>query len=127
MSGFDDIFESIDDILGPEENAPEKEKLGVSEAEKKMGMWNAQDDGDAWSSDPVAKKGSNRSSSPKSYTGQIKSPYPPIGPSKGEMEMPGDDRAAEDEVLDEFIEGEDEEFNDEDGFDGGSGAFDDLF
>ena len=115
MGIFDDIFEEIDDITSTEENPPEREKLGVSEAEKKMGMWNAQDDGNAWSSDPLNQRSSGSGkigfSGPKSPGLDIK------GPDSGAKSQK-DDWAKEDEILEDFVE--DEEYD-------GGGAFDDLF
>ena len=128
MGIFDDIFEGIDDITSTEvENEiekPEKKKLGISEAEKKMGMWNAQDDGNAWTSDPGDQRssGGNKKLSKKSFNDLAKSPHPTIGPLSNK-ESSKDDWAHEDEILEDFVNEDEEEFES----DGGDGAFDDIF
>lgn len=107
MGGFDDIFESIDDITAPPED--EKERLTVSEAEAVTGVWNANDDGNVWSSGSTAPRPS--SNSPRVWNtndGQKSGPSPK--PTK-------DDWVEEDEILEDFV--------DED--DSGGGMFDDIF
>lgn len=130
MSGFDDIFEQFDDITAPE--ADEKAPLGVSEVEKTTGMWNAQDDGGAWSADDGNSGGAWNSGGgdPNDRVWNVDDgKAPDVGPMSGSDQgpMPGpnpgpsiDDRASEDEVLDEFLDEDDYD-------DGGSGAFDDIF
>ena len=113
MGTFDDIFEGIDDLTAPEK--PERDMLEVSEAEAKTGVWNAQDDGNVWTAD----------NGPTGWTTQP-SPSDPL--NQGGMDIPepagrireDDDWAREDDVLEDFVD-------EDDAYDGGGGAFDDLF
>lgn len=113
MGIFDDIFEGIDDITAPEEREPERDKLTVSEAEVKTGMWNAQDDGNVWTADNGPEKWTTENSN-DSWNSQ---PTPSMPDNIGEST--GDDWAREDEVLEDFVD-EDEAYD-------GGGMFDDIF
>lgn len=112
MGGFDDIFESIDDITAPPEE--EKDELTVSEAEAVTGVWNANDDGNVWSAGPVPSKKPMPNRVWNSNDGskeQSKSPH-----------STNDDWEQEDEILEDFV---DEDSYDDSGESGG--MFDDLF
>jgi hypothetical protein len=112
MGGFDDIFESIDDITAaPEE---EREELTVSEAEAVTGVWNAQDSGSVWSAGSVPKR--PVAPAPKRAWSSAKEQQKPV---KGLDPGSSDDWEEEDEILEDFTDGDD--------FGGGSGSFDDLF
>lgn len=111
MGGFDDIFESIDDITAaPEE---EREELTVSEAEAVTGVWNAQDSGSVWSAGSVPK----RPVAPAPKRAWSSNDGEKDEPVKGIDPIASDDWEEEDEILEDFTDDGDQ----------GSGSFDDLF